>query len=108
MGRERQTLTTAPYYWHKRMSYERRHDDVRARTRHTQLGNGICELCGSKVERMHYHHWDDDNPSMGLWLCPRDHRHAEGFDQAINDPALLARYALLKATVSRMYHESRL
>ena len=123
MGRKRQTQITDPYYWSKRMSYERHKDSIRARTRHTQLGNdrrtwlglskrpytnGICELCQGKVDRMHYHHWDDENPSLGLWLCPDCHRHAEGFDWALDRPDVLTRYADLKDSASRIYHESRL
>lgn len=40
-----------------------------------------CELCGKLRERHHhYHHWDDSNPSMGLWLCFKCHRMAELMD----------------------------
>lgn len=110
-------------YLSKRLWVKRPHEQVRAGQRHTKLGssgrywtglnkrtypNGICELCSIKVDRMHYHHWDDDNPSLGLWLCPNCHRYAEGMDQVLNDPSMLDQYANLKATVSRIYHESRL
>ena len=29
----------------------------------------VCELCGSTGKRMYYHFWDDEDPSLGLWLC---------------------------------------
>lgn len=41
-----------------------------------------CELCGgTNKRRLDYHHWDDDNPSNGLWLCRRCHFFVEMFEQ---------------------------
>ena len=28
-----------------------------------------CEVCGYPKPRLNYHHWDDDHPEKGLWLC---------------------------------------
>ena len=124
MGRKRNArVSIDPFYWSKRMSSERRRGEVLQRTRHTLLGsggrywhglnkrpypNGTCELCGNTVERMHYHHWDDEHPSLGLWLCGLCHRWAEGFDQVLDRNPLVDTYAGLKDAVSRTYHESRL
>ncbi len=32
-----------------------------------------CELCGESGRLLGYHHWDDNNPKLGLWLCPHCH-----------------------------------
>lgn len=107
----------------------RRRDKITARRRQAQLGSGgkqrmgltkrpytgSCELCGAKqcnltsgLKKLHYHHWDDNTPSIGLWLCGDCHRGAEGMDIAIDNPEQLQQYANLKATAIRIYHESRL
>lgn len=39
-----------------------------------------CELCGWTSEALNYHHWDDDDPSVGLWLCYSCHMFAERLD----------------------------
>ncbi len=38
-----------------------------------------CELCGDRPAKS-YHHWDEDDPSVGLWLCFRCHMAAEVMD----------------------------
>src|SRR3990172_8844945 len=105
-----------PSYLSKRLWAERHYEDIRTRQRQTNLGSngrswtglhkrpypdGVCELCGKQVVRMHYHHWDDDNPGLGLWLCPACHRDTEGMDRVLDNPDVLAQYANLKATASR-------
>lgn len=30
---------------------------------------GYCELCGKENVRLSYHHWDDKDPSKGIWVC---------------------------------------
>lgn len=39
-----------------------------------------CELCGWVPKVLGYHHWDDDNPSVGLWLCFSCHMFVERLD----------------------------
>jgi len=35
---------------------------------------GYCELCGKQIEkRPKWHHWDDEHPELGLWLCSNCH-----------------------------------
>lgn len=61
---------------------------------------GICELCGRLAQgksKLSYHHWDDGNPSLGLWLCLRCHTVAEALD---NIPDLTASYLALKEKAS--------
>ncbi len=64
---------------------------------------GACEVCGfAKEKGLHYHHWDKDNPSLGLWLCPRCHRLVEILDNlgSMKLGELLAKYLRLRGGVS--------
>lgn len=36
-----------------------------------------CELCGRVPKVLGYHHWDDGDPSVGLWLCFSCHMFVE-------------------------------
>lgn len=65
---------------------------------------GVCEMCGFPKEKgLHYHHWDEDNPSIGLWLCPRCHRLVEILDNlgSAKLGELLAKYLRLRGSVSK-------
>ena len=35
--------------------------------------DGCCEICNEKAIHLGYHHWDDQNPSKGLWMCGSCH-----------------------------------
>lgn len=60
-----------------------------------------CEICKRKrAYRLGYHHWDDNNPSKGLWLCIRCHRIAEALD---HPEKVVNKYLALKQEI-----ESRL
>lgn len=39
-----------------------------------------CELCGKEGRRLCYHHWDDTNLSLGMWICCRCHQIAHGIE----------------------------
>lgn len=43
-----------------------------------------CEVCGKAVNKLDYHHWDNNNPHLGLWLCWWCHRMAEGLDKGLH------------------------
>jgi hypothetical protein len=49
---------------------------------------GICELCNRKVgediKYLDWHHWDDEYPEIGLWLCKRCHHAIEWLDEQNN------------------------
>jgi hypothetical protein len=33
-----------------------------------------CEICGKfQPKKLNYHHWNDSNPSMGIWVCYQCH-----------------------------------
>lgn len=40
-----------------------------------------CELCNEEKSRIEYHHWNDEKPENGLWLCFNCHRLAEVIDK---------------------------
>lgn len=70
------------YYAHR----EERLDLARQRDKMTIKHNGkvilrnvkkppkpmLCTLCGRKSHLI-YHHWQDDAPEIGLWICNRCH-----------------------------------
>jgi len=36
--------------------------------------DNACEICGKTVrKRLHYHHWDDEHPEYGIWVCGSCH-----------------------------------
>jgi len=51
--------------------------------------NNCCELCDKFYKRLAYHHWDDINPSKGLWLCGYCHLIAEKLDINIHENILI-------------------
>ena len=107
-------------YKTKREWYLRNYDKVIARRRHSLLDGkwrglskrlypGHCELCGKSVNSyLHYHHWDDNEPSIGMWLCAQCHRYAEGFDKAMIDTVLFDTYIESKLTITRQCYQARL
>ena len=62
---------------------------------------GFCEVCGQIIpEDKHkgYHHWDDEMPAMGVWVCYKCHKVIEGVDSGISE-----RYLSLKTEIERVY-----
>ncbi len=92
----------------RKIAYRLKHREKRLfRDRQTRLSSGTkfwnnlnkrlypednkCELCGKVRKRLGYHHWDDERPSLGLWLGIRCHNFAE-----ILDKGMLPLYKLLR------------
>lgn len=73
-----------PEYTHNRdrkyfKDYARKHlvkiDGKQIKTNKRPRPNGTCELCEKVVrKRLHYHHWDDQHPEYGIWVCGSCHR----------------------------------
>jgi len=40
----------------------------------------LCELCQKRKPKA-YHHWDDNNPDIGMWLCNGCHFKVEWFEK---------------------------
>ncbi len=58
-----------------------------------------CEMCKKIDQRLAYHHWNDNNPSMGMWLCGQCHWFVEGIEKGLQ----LQRYLDLKLFREREY-----
>jgi len=45
-----------------------------------------CELCGSDdtARRLYYHHWDNESPHWGIWVCWKCHRACEVFERGLD------------------------
>ena len=51
----------------------------------------FCELCGKEQpKKLNYHHWDDNNPHFGMWICVRCHTFAEKLEEGIKPEAYFA------------------
>lgn len=58
----------------------------------------VCELCGKGPrKRLYYHHWLDDFPWIGMWLCFKCHMLAESIDEKRD---MLDKYLKLKAEIT--------
>lgn len=71
--------------------------------------NDICEICeGSFPNSIHrrarlaYHHWDDKNPSNGIWVCLWCHRLVEAVDLE-NYEFKINKYIQLKKMIDNGY-----
>ena len=70
---------------------------LRGLNKRTYTGN--CEICGYEKKRMSYHHWNDDKPSMGIWVCQACHWFVGGIDKGL----LVDKYIQLKQNVEKEY-----
>jgi len=48
-----------------------------------------CELCHEAHITLYWHHWNDQHPELGLWLCSRCHRFGEGVDYGLDSGSYL-------------------
>ena len=48
---------------------------------HKREHKSVCETCSHHKERLAYHHWDDTNPSKGIWVCNKCHHLITSFEQ---------------------------
>lgn len=61
--------------------------------------NGQCELCQRFPNRLVYHHWTDEHPEWGVWLCTHCHLFTERIEQGKHQE-----YLKLKTQVERAKH----
>lgn len=52
------------------------------------------ELCNNSGRRLYYHHWDDNNMNMGMWICGHCHTFAEWVEKGWS-----MKYQKLKETI---------
>jgi hypothetical protein len=58
-----------------------------------------CEMCGEE-RHLDYHHWNDNNVSLGVWVCLDCHRLAEFIDTNKDAISLTQKYLELKARIN--------
>lgn len=51
-----------------------------------------CPICGDGAGILYWHHWDDEHPSIGIWVCPHCNIIVE-----LEDRGLVERYKELKS-----------
>jgi len=57
---------------------------------------GQCEMCDRSDRRLVYHHWDDSDYSLGIWICQGCHNAAH-----VVEAGLDLTYRELKDRISR-------
>ena len=62
---------------------------------------GYCELCGNNNTKINYHHWDDKNPSKGIWICGTCHFMVTAYEHGRF--AYLQRYIRLKRFLDKQF-----
>lgn len=62
-----------------------------------------CELCGRLTESLGYHHWNDETPSIGLWLCYPCHIFAEIVEKGKVSAYLMAKEKATREVESSMH-----
>lgn len=67
--------------------------------------HSVCELCSLLRETgnmLHYHHWDDNRPWLGIWVCSSCHHLAEAIDRGSFRVGRLAdKYRVLKMKMTK-------
>lgn len=68
---------------------------------HKRPYTNYCEICKVWREKgLHYHHWDDHNPSRGIWVCAYCHRLLEFHENGLID-WYLSRYSSIQQEVNK-------
>lgn len=63
--------------------------------------DGRCEICCVELGKSCYHHFNDNNPSLGIWACPSCDYLAEGLDEISKNPWKVNIYCRLKEEVEK-------
>lgn len=64
----------------------------------------ICELCGQIVKYLSYHHWDDNDMSMGVWVCYKCHCICEAIEHQ-QFTSISEKYREMKKIIEKEYEE---
>jgi len=62
-----------------------------------------CEICGRtepEIKILQYHHWDDGNLSMGIWVCYFCHMAVTCYEKGWTD-RYLTRYLAKKSEIEK-------
>ncbi len=58
-----------------------------------------CEVCGCTPKRLDYHHWDDNHPELGIWVCKTCHDMCEGIEKGLDKRYLIVKQSILDLQV---------
>lgn len=61
--------------------------------------DSVCEICQKSSNRLGYHHWDDNNPSCGIWACYSCHSGCNFLEK----PNFVTKYIELKNSINESY-----
>jgi hypothetical protein len=74
--------------------------DIKGLVKRNFPSDGYCELCHKNNKRLAYHHWDDNFPSWGIWMCAGCHVGTNFVDKT----ELLRKYQALKVEIEDIYN----
>lgn len=63
-----------------------------------------CELCGRNFDEnllANYHHWEDDFPQLGIWLCAVCHHFAEVYDKDFSEKYISLKMRLMMKFINK-------
>lgn len=63
-----------------------------------------CELCGNISKKLDYHHWDDNNPNLGIWVCYKCHSVCEAIEHQ-QFTSISEKYKEMKKTIEKEHQE---
>ena len=60
-------------------------DGLRLKVNKRPRPDNICEICGrTGKKKLDYHHWDNEHPEKGIWVCYLCHRLAENIESGLH------------------------
>ncbi len=86
LERERRAKDPEKYraYWNdyarKHVLYSKRGNCITVAVKRLYPEDGCCEIC-RKQRQLVYHHWDDEKPELGMWICRGCHFKAEDIER---------------------------
>jgi len=97
---------------YRRSQYQKNKEEIRTYQRNNFLHvngkrikirkrnySGYCEICNQRNKFLVYHHWDDNNPAKGIWVCWHCHIVVESIDKG-----LVNKYISLKKDIEELFN----
>lgn len=61
-----------------------------------------CELCNKiSSPKLQWHHWDDNHPELGIWVCSSCHYFTEGLEAGLT-MVHVEKYLKLKSDINQV------
>jgi len=70
----------------------------------------VCEVCGRPPRNkrcLDYHHWDDDTPALGVWVCSSCHHMAEKVDRGLHTVYIDLKARIVRGELVDFYPDTR-